>query len=356
MRTGSLSILSLAGLFIFQSCSSDNATEKISKETEQTNRSESHKGMVWIEGGEFIQGATIEGEYRREYPAHKSRVNGFWMDKTEVTNAQYTQFVNETGYITVAERDVDWEQIKTQVPPGTPKPADSVLQAGSLVFSPPDHEVPLDDINLWWKWQIGANWQHPEGPNSTIENRMTHPVVHIAYEDAQAYCKWAKKRLPTEAEWEYASRGGLRDTRYPWGNEDPAKDSLKYSNWANIWQGDFPYNNTQKDGYYSTAPVGQYPPNGYGLYDMAGNVWEICSDLYAVNYYDQLKGIALCENPSGPKRSYNPQEPYSTERVNKGGSFLCHVSYCENYRNSAREGTAEDTGMPHLGFRCVKDR
>lgn len=355
MKIVSLSVFSLFGLIILQSCSSNNAQKPIGNASEQNDRKESFKGMVRIDGGEFIQGATSEGEYRREYPAHKSKVNGFWMDKTEVTNAQYMQFVKETGYITVAERDVDWEQIKTQVAPGTPKPADSILKAGSLVFSPPDHEVPLDDINQWWKWQIGANWRHPEGPDSQIDNRMDHPVVHIAYEDALAYCKWANKRLPTEAEWEYASRGGIKDARYAWGNDDPAKDSLNGTKLANIWQGDFPHNNTQKDGYYSTAPVGQFLPNGYGLYDMAGNVWELCSDLYAVNYYDQIKDIAMCENPKGPDRSYNPQEPYSTERVHKGGSYLCHVSYCENYRNSAREGIAEDTGMPHLGFRCVKD-
>ena len=333
------------------SCDSINETNKTGNSNLQ--KESQHENMVWIPGGEFVQGATLEGEYRREYPAHKSRVNGFWMDKMEVTNSQYLEFTETTGYLTVAERDVDWEQIRSQVAPGTPKPADSVLQAGSLVFSPPDHEIPLNDINQWWSWKIGANWRHPEGPKSDITTRMDHPVVHIAYEDAQAYCKWAGKRLPTEAEWEFASRGGIENARYAWGNQDPTKDSLNGSQWANIWQGDFPYNNTSQDGYYGTAPVAQYPPNGYGLYDMAGNVWEICSDLYAVNYYDQVKGIAMCENPTGPTKSWNPQEPYAIERVHKGGSFLCHVSYCENYRNSAREGTSEDTGMPHLGFRCV---
>ena len=351
------SIYSIGLLFLvslnFSAC--DTPKVKNNSKDKQDNQEYSFDNMIWIPGGEFIQGATIAGEYRREYPAHKTRVDGFWMDKTEVTNAQFLAFTTATNYITIAERDVDWEQLKTQLAPGTPKPADSVLQAGSLVFSPPTNKIPLNDISQWWKWEIGANWRHPEGPKSNIDNRMDHPAVHIAFEDAVAYCKWAEKRLPTEAEWEYASRGGIMKARFSWGNEDPASDSIDGSKWANIWQGEFPYENTLADGFYGTAPVKQYAPNGYGLFDMAGNVWELCSDLYSVKFYDQFKNIAMCENPKGPAKSWNPQEPYSTERVHKGGSYLCHVSYCENYRNSAREGISEDTGMPHLGFRCVKD-
>ena len=342
-----------AFLLLIGSCESKDNTNN--SNVKELNDEKQPNNMVWIPGGEFTQGATISGEYRREYPAHKSRVNSFWMDKTEVTNSQFSEFTKATNYTTTAERDVDWEQIKTQVAPGTPKPADSILQAGSLIFLPPNHKVPLNDINQWWKWKIGANWRHPDGPDSDIVDRMNHPVVHVAYEDALAYCKWSGKRLPTEAEWEYASRGGVENTRFAWGNLDPIKNNSSRIQLTNIWQGEFPYVNTLEDGYYGTAPAGQYPPNNFGLYDMAGNVWELCSDLYAVNYYDQIKGITLCENPKGPDKSWNPQEPYTIERVHKGGSYLCHVSYCENYRNSAREGISEDTGMRHLGFRCVKD-
>lgn len=331
----------------------ENANSEVPKTQIEAPKEVDKSNMVWIPGGEFLQGAINKGEYRREYPLHKSKVNGFWMDKTEVTNAQFMEFVNATNYVTVAERDIDWEVMKNQVAEGTPKPADSLLKAGSLIFNPPNHKIALNDITQWWKWKTGANWRHPEGPESSIENRMNHPVVQVALEDVLAYCKWAGKRLPTEAEWEFASRGGLATSRFSWGDQAPKEDSTQ---WANIWHGDFPYNNSALDGYTGTAPVAQFPPNGYGLYDMAGNVWEICSDFYSINYYDQFRGIALCDNPKGPKKTYNPQNPYEVERVHKGGSFLCHYTYCENYRNSSREGIAEDTGLPHSGFRCVVDK
>lgn len=336
-------------------CSRSSDSEVDSTAMTKMKEGDPTEGMVWIPGGEFLQGADYPGAYKREYPAHRTRVNGFWMDKTEVTNAQFLEFVNETGYKTVAERDVDWEDIKNQVEQGTPKPADSLLQAGSLIFAPPRKRIPLDDFHQWWRWKVGANWKHPEGPGSNIEDRQNHPVVHIAYEDALAFCEWSGKRLPTEAEWEFAARGGNKEAKFPWGKQNPIQDSSEL--WANIWQGEFPYDNTGQDGYFGTAPVAQYAPNGYGLYDMAGNVWELCSDYFSVNYYSlKQHNASMCNDPKGPKKSHNPLNPYEVERVHKGGSFLCHYSYCENYRISSREGIAEDTGLPHSGFRCVIDK
>lgn len=231
-------------------------------------------GMVWIPGGEFLMGSVDPLARNDEAPIHRVRVDGFWMDATEITNTQYAAFVEATGYITVAERPVDWEEIRKQVPPGTPKPPDEMLQPGSLVFTPPDHPVDLERFDLWWTWTTGASWQHPEGPGSSIADRMDHPVVQIAYEDAVAYATWAGGRLPTEAEWEFAARGGLEGKVNVWGDEpvDPTR--------CNTWQGHFPDTNTAADGYERTAPVKSYPPNGYGLYDMAGNVWEWCLTDY----------------------------------------------------------------------------
>jgi formylglycine-generating enzyme required for sulfatase activity len=308
------------------------------------------KDMAWIEGGTFNMGATAEGLYKREYPAHAVEVDGFWMDTHEVTNNQFKAFTDATNYITVAERTVDWEELKKQLPPDTPRPADSVLQPGSLVFKPSKGPVSLGNPTNWWFWIVGADWRHPEDPESDISGRMDHPVVHIAYEDALAYCNWAGKRLPTEAEWEYAARGGLQGKRYTWGDDDPKERG----DLANIYHGDFPYNNTGLDNYIGTAPVMQFKPNGYQLFDMAGNVWEWCSDLFNENYYREV-AFKVCKNPTGATTSFNPRDPYATERVTKGGSYICHASYCYNYRPSAREGTSVDTGMSHLGFRGVKN-
>jgi formylglycine-generating enzyme required for sulfatase activity len=288
-----------------------------------------------------------------EAPKHRVRVDGFWMDATEVTNAQFRSFVEATGYKTVAERPVDWEELKKQVAPGTPKPPDEMLQPGSLVFTPPDHPVDLRDNAQWWQWTTGANWRHPEGPSSTLDRRDSYPVVHVAFEDAVAYCKWAGKRLPTEAEWEFAARGGLEGKINVWGDEpiDPKR--------ANTWQGHFPDQNTVEDGFARAAPVKSFPPNGYGLYDMAGNVWEWCSDLYRPDTYARRvletgkDGVAV--NPTGPTTSLDPRNPNSPEsRVHRGGSFLCNDSYCASYRPSARMACPPDTGMQHLGFRCVR--
>ncbi|WP_423738500.1 formylglycine-generating enzyme family protein [Christiangramia crocea] len=308
------------------------------------------EGMVWIPGGEFKQGA-VEGDemaVNHEKPAHKVAVDGFFMDETEVTNAEFKEFVEATGYKTVAERDIVWEEIKKQLPPGTPKPPDSVLQPGSLIFRKTSKSVPnLYDYTQWWQWKVGANWKHPQGPESSIEGKEDYPVVHIAYEDAKAYCEWAGRRLPTEAEWEYAARGGL-DTKFAWGN-----DISKLSERANTWEGEFPTVNTKADGFENKAPVKSYPPNEFGLYDTTGNVWEYTQDWYNTNYYNELKSNEVTVNPQGPNKPYNPNNPQISEKVIKGGSFLCAASYCASYRPSARMANALDSSQEHLGFRTV---
>jgi len=315
-------------------------------------------GMVWIPGGEFTMGSTDPLARPDESPLHRVRVDGFWMDVTEVTNAQFAEFVKATGYKTVAERPVDWEELKKQLPEGTPRPDEKMLLPGSLVFTPPDQPVDLRAYEQWWSWTTGASWRHPQGPGSSIDGKDNHPVVHIAYEDAVAYCNWAGKSLPTEAQWEFAARGGLDHTINVWGNEPV--DAKR----ANIWQGHFPDKNTAEDGFALAAPVKSFPPNAFGLYDMAGNVWEWCSDLYRPDTYarrmlelDQAgkKGAdRVIANPTGPARSYDPRNPDSPEsRVHRGGSFLCNDSYCASYRPSARMAAPPDTGLQHLGFRCV---
>ncbi|WP_461533142.1 formylglycine-generating enzyme family protein [Sinomicrobium sp.] len=310
----------------------------------------SREGMVWIPGGTFTMGATDNEGRRDEYPAHQVKVDGFWMDKTEVTNAQFRAFVDATGYITTAEKVPDWEDMKSQLPPGTPKPHDSVFVAASLVFTPPSHPVPLNNAAQWWSWVKGANWKHPEGEGSSIEGKDNYPVVHISWDDARAYAQWAGKRLPTEAEWEFASRGGLKENKYPWGNEDIETGSPK----ANTWQGTFPNENTDWDKFNLAAPVGSYEPNGYGLYDMAGNVWEWCSDWYRDDYYQSLSDTV--HNPQGPDNSYDPMEPTVAKKVVRGGSFLCNASYCKGYRVTSRMKSSPDTGLQHTGFRCVSSK
>lgn len=309
-------------------------------------------GMVWVPGGEFLMGSTDPLARPDEGPVHRVRVDGFFMDATEVTNEQFAAFVAATGYKTVAERPVDWQELEKQVPPGTPKPSDSALQPGSLVFTPPDHAVDTRAHHQWWKWTAGADWRHPEGPGSSLAERQQHPVVHVAYEDAVAFARWAGKRLPTEAEWELAARGGLSGARNAWGDEPV--DARR----ANTWQGDFPHRGIAQDGFARTAPVKSFPPNGFGLYDMAGNVWEWCSDLFRPDTYARRVVAsgrdAVTDNPTGPERSLDPRNPHSPEsRVQRGGSFLCHDSYCASYRPSARMGAPPDTGMSHVGFRCV---
>jgi sulfatase modifying factor 1 len=315
-------------------------------------------GMVYVPGGTFSMGSTDPLARPDEAPVHRVRVDGFWIDATEVTNAQFGAFVDATGYVTVAERPVDWDELKKQLPPGTPKPPNEALEPGSLVFTPPESAVDLRNFGLWWTWTTGASWKHPEGPGSTIDDRMDHPVVHIAWDDAVAYAEWAGKRLPTEAEWELAARGGLDGAVNAWGNEPVGPTR------ANIWDGQFPHNNTVADGFVRTAPVRSFPPNGYGLYDVAGNVWEWTSDLYRHDEYARrLAGARragetepVIENPSGPERAADPRNPLATASyVHRGGSFLCNDSYCASYRPSARMAAPSDSAMSHMGFRCASD-
>ena len=310
-------------------------------------------GMVWISGGIYDMGAS-DGDRMalpHEKPKHTVKVDGFYMDETEVTNAQFSRFIQATNYITTAERPVDWELIKQQLPPGTPKPHDSLLLPGSLLFKKTKESVPnLYDFSQWWRWTNGANWKQPEGKGSSIDGKDNHPVVHVSYEDAMAYCHWAGRRLPTEAEWEFAARGGKRDKIYFWGDLTD-----KLSSYVNSWEGEFPVDNTQADGFEKSAPVKTYPPNGYGLYEISGNVWEWTSDWYSSQYYQYCKENSITNNPKGPKEAFNPSNPYVDERVIRGGSFLCNASYCASYRVSSRMATDPNTSLEHLGFRTVMD-
>jgi formylglycine-generating enzyme required for sulfatase activity len=267
--------------------------------------------MVLIPGGEFSMGCVLPGSKLNEQPVVRAKVDAFWLDEHDVTN----------------------------------------VQPGSMVFLPSEGPVDLRQMEGWWHWITGANWQHPEGPNSNLDGREQHPVVQVSWDDAVAYARWAGKRLPTEAEWEFAARGGLDSKRYAWGDE--FKPGSKFM--ANTWTGNFPYKNTKEDGFERTSPVKSFPANGYGLYDMGGNVWNWVSDFYRpdTRARQKMEG-GCCENPQGPKASYNPGHPHEpVERVTKGGSFLCHVDYCESYRPAARRGTPPDTGMSHIGFRCA---
>jgi formylglycine-generating enzyme required for sulfatase activity len=291
--------------------------------------------MVWVPGGRFWMG---DNDFPDAQPEHLVEVDGFWMDAHEVTNAQFAKFVEATGYKTIAEIPPRAEDFPT-VPPDK-------LKAGSIVFTPPGVPVPLDNHLAWWSYVPGADWRHPEGPDSTIEGRENHPVVHIAWTDAKAYADWAGKRLPTEAEWEFAARGGLDRQPYCWGGE--LNPDGKWQ--SNIWQGNFPNQNTKDDGFRTTAPAGSFPANAFGLYDMSGNVWEWCADWYRPDYY--LRSPA--GNPSGPTTSHDPQEPGLPKRVQRGGSFMCSDSYCVRYRPGARGKGEITSAAGHVGFRCVQ--
>jgi formylglycine-generating enzyme required for sulfatase activity len=310
------------------------------------------EGMVWIPGGEFSMGATVSSEglcevhgvTRDALPVHRVYVDGFWMDATEVTNAQFAKFVKATGYVTVAEQTPTAEEF-----PGAP-PAN--LVAGSTVFTPTAAPVSLDDHYKWWRYQRGASWKHPEGPASNLKGRERHPVVQVAYEDAAAYAKWAGKRLPTEAEWEFAARGGLSGKLYAWGDEfHPGGKAM-----ANTYQGKFPVKDTGEDGYAGLAPVRSFPPTGYGLYDIAGNAWEWVSDWYRPDYYQRLASTGIvARNPQGPESSFDPMEPGEKKRVQRGGSFLCTDQYCTRYMVGTRGKGEARTASNHVGFRCVKN-
>lgn len=299
-------------------------------------------GMVWIPGGTFWMGCE-NCQMPDALPLHLVTVDDFWMDETPVTNAQFEKFVKATGYKTIAERQPDPKDF----PGADPK----MLVPGSAVFTPPERDVPLNDYLQWWRYVPGANWRHPEGPHSTLKGREEHPVVQIAWDDAMAYAKWAGKRLPTEAEYEFAARGGLDRHAYAWGNE--LKPGGRWP--ANIWQGRFPSKNTNEDGYDRTSPVKVFPPNGFGLYDVGGNVWQWCSDWYRPDYFQTQAGRTV-RNPPGPADSFDPQEPSVPKRVQKGGSFLCGDQYCVRYLVGSRGKGATDSGSSNVGFRCVQAR
>jgi formylglycine-generating enzyme required for sulfatase activity len=300
--------------------------------------------MIWIPGGTFRMGS--DKHYSEEAPAHRVTVDGFWIDRTPVTNREFRKFVNATGYVTFAEL-----KPKAQDYPGA---LPHMLKAGSLVFTPPKHAVNLSDWSQWWNFKFGANWRRPYGPRSSISGLDDHPVVHVAYCDAEAYARWAGKALPTEAEWEFAARGGLDGAEFAWGAEfAPGSKQM-----ANTWQGAFPHENLATDGYERTSPVTAFPPNGYGVHDMIGNVWEWTTDWYALKHEPEApKACCIPENPRGGREegSYDPCQPNIRipRKVIKGGSHLCAPNYCRRYRPAARHAEAVDTSTSHLGFRCV---
>jgi formylglycine-generating enzyme required for sulfatase activity len=351
----------LALLFIaliFMGCKNETNTKPLIKTTnvntllvEKPNGLKTPEGMVWVKGKTFTQGAKEGDVYamQREMPGHKVTVDGFFIDITEVTNKQFKTFVEATGYITIAERPINWDDMKKDLPADTAKPHDSILQPGSLIFNKNVKAVAsMDNYFQWWTWKIGANWRQPEGPESTIDGKDNYPVVHIAYEDALAYCKWANRRLPTEAEWEAAAQGTSTNAVYTWGNNPEVLNEK-----ANTWQGVFPVKNESKDGFELMAPIKSYPPNSIGIYDMLGNVWEHTSDFFNVNYYKELDSTKVLKNPKGAEKSFSPSNPYQQEHVIKGGSFLCHASYCASFRISAKMGVSTDSGSDHTGFRTV---
>lgn len=308
------------------------------------------KGMVYIPGGTFSMGSDNKNEslcnlggLTSDCQIHQVYVDGFLMDDHEVTNAEFEKFVKATGYKTIAEQVPTKEEF-----PDAPL---ENLKAGSVVFTPPAKVNSLDDYFQWWSFVFGASWRHPEGPGSTIVGKENYPVVHVAWEDAMAYAKWAGKRLPTEAEWEFAARGGASGNTFSWGNE--FKPNKQYM--SNTFQGVFPNNDSGEDGFKGISPVMQYPANPYKLYDMTGNVWEWCADWYSNNYYSSFISNELIKNPKGPKVSNDPAEPGVAKKVHRGGSFLCTEQYCSRYVMGTRGKGDWRTGTNHVGFRCVKD-
>jgi len=314
-------------------------------------------GMAWIPGTEFLMGNDHQMSQPNERPAHKVRLSGFWMDVHDVTNAEFRRFVDATGYVTTAEQKPRWEDLRPQLPPGTPRPDDSALVAGAMVFVGTETEVSLRDYSRWWRFVPGANWRHPQGPGSNIDGKDEHPVVQVSYEDAQAYAKWAGKRLPTEAEWEFAARGGFEQATYSWGNDLQPQGQAMANIWDTRQQQPFPVVKDEKV-QVGTTPVGSYAANGYGLYDMAGNVWQWTADWYRADAFKmQAQYRQPPKDPAGPADSFDPSDgnvPVTApKRVTRGGSFLCSDTYCISYRASARRGTDPLNPMSHLGFRTV---
>lgn len=315
----------------------------VQEEKREEERIAPFPNMVWIPGGMFTMGS--DDHYAEEAPAHRVKVDGFWMDRTPVTNRDFAKFVEETGYITFCELDPD--------PALYPGAKPDMLKAASVVFVKPSGPVDLRNPHLWWQFIKGANWKAPQGPGSSIDNRLDHPVVHLAWADVQAFAKWAGKKLPTEAEWEFAARGGYEGREYAWGDELIPASGHK----ANTWQGDFPWQNLSEDGFEGTSPVGSFEANEYGLYDMIGNVWEWTVDWYAPKHPDEKhKACCIPKNPRGglENESYDArQEIKIPRRVMKGGSHLCAPNYCRRYRPSARMAQPVDTSTSHVGFRCI---
>ncbi|GAA4755240.1 formylglycine-generating enzyme family protein [Sphingomonas daechungensis] len=302
-----------------------------------------HDGMVWLAGGEFRMGS--DHHYREESPAHDVSVAGFWMDEHPVTNRQFAEFVKATGYVTIAEI----APLADDYPGAKPE----MLRPASLVFTPTDRPVQLDDWSQWWCYEFGADWRHPTGPESGLDGLEDHPVVHVAWADVNAYADWVGKDLPTEAEWEYAAKGGSTG-EFVWGDELVPNGK----HMANTWQGEFPYRNSLEDGFLRTSPVGSFPANGFGLVDMIGNVWEWTSNWYSNGH--SVEAVKPCCSPASPRGasiegSYDPNLPdiRIPRKVVKGGSHLCAPSYCRRYRAAARHAQAIDSSMSHLGFRCV---
>jgi len=354
---------SVSAYFYWHSRSDGTKTPHVVIESDGRN---APLGMVWVPAGEFLMGSNSKKDQDNERPVHHVKVKGFWMDATHVTNNQFAQFIKETNYITTAERTPDWDTIKVQLPPGVPRPPASLLVPGAMVFIGTKNKVRLNDYSQWWAFVPGANWKHPTGPKSNLDNKGNHPVVQVSYEDAQAYAKWIGKRLPTEAEWEFAARGGLSQATYVLGDQFEQNGKLP----ANIWdvkKRPFPVVNVQllEDNGIAeagTSEVRTYPQNGYGLFDMSGNAWQWVADWYRADYFAmQVKehGPRVIVNPLGPSNSYDPADAgtpaNAPKRVIRGGSFLCNENYCLSYRPSARRGSDPYNPMSHIGFRLVKD-
>ena len=339
------SVLFICVILIFFGCKTESKKNSL-----KNNHINAPQGMVWVPKKTFTLGAKKNDPFalEKEMPSRNVTVDGFFIDATEVTNKQFKAFVKATGYVTIAERPIDWEEMKSSLPAGTPKPPDSILQPGCLIFNRNVKEITsLNDISQWWTWKIGANWKQPNGPGSSIEGKDDYPVVHIAYQDALAYCKWANRMLPTEAQWESAAQGTAKDNIFTWGNNKSELDKN-----ANTWQGVFPITNNQIDGFQYLAPVKSYPPNSIGIYDMLGNVWEMTADFFDVDYYKNMKSQDLL-NPKGSSKTYNPDNLYEIQTVIKGGSFLCNAAYCASYRISAKMPMSMSSSTDHTGFRTV---
>jgi len=318
-----------------------SGVDEMDNRTKRANEASALAGMKWIPGGTFLMGS--DRHYPEEAPAHKVSVDGFWIDQYAVTNRDFSRFVEETGHVTLAEKPAN--------PADYPGAKPELLAPSSVMFHKPKQRVDLRNRYTWWTYVRGANWRHPRGPASTIKGLEDHPVVHVAYEDAEAYARWAGKELPSEAEWEYAARGGLDGAEYTWGDDFTPDGQFM----ANSWQGEFPIQNKVEDGYEWTAPVGSFPANGYGLHDMAGNVWEWTSDWYQEHGRIDSPCCTM-HNPRGGER----EESHSSEdairiprRVMKGGSYLCAPNYCHRYRPAARMAQPIDTSTCHVGFRCI---